>query len=86
MEMLEKCKHLIYSMAKCDSKFAFMPHSKYSSVYTKGQDEKILSLLGHMNMCNLSQIIAENLTNLYLQKIRLLNDQNEQVWQKDYIA
>lgn len=83
--MLDKCKILIYSMAKCDSKFAFQPHSKYSSTYSKEQSAKIISLLGNMNMCNFSQIIAENLTNLYLQKIRLLSDAKEKEWQKEYL-
>ena len=72
-------------MAKCDEKFAFQAHSKYSETYWEEQSTYISSLLGSLNMCNLSQIIAENLTNLYLEKIRLLSDSSEKVWQKDYI-
>lgn len=85
MEMLNKCKQLIYSMAKCDAKFAFLPHSKYSSTYWNDQSDKIISLLGNMNMCNFSQIIAENLTSMYLQKISLLSDSKEKEWQREYI-
>lgn len=84
--MLSMCKALIFSMARCDAKFAFLPHSKYSVTYSKDQSQKLSSLLGNMNMCNLSQIIAENMTNLYLQKIRLLSDSNERVWQRDYVV
>jgi hypothetical protein len=72
-------------MAKCDDRFAFLSSSKYSANYSKDQNAKILALLGSMNMCNLSQIIAENLTNMYLEKIRLLSDSSEDEWQKEYI-
>ena len=82
---MEKCKNLIFSLAKCDQKFSFQPPSKYSPTYWEDQNLNVISLLGDLNMCNLSQIIAENLTNLYLEKIRLLSDSNEKVWQRDYV-
>ena len=85
MNMLESCKMLIYSFAKCDAKFSFLPYSKYSLTYSQDHSDKITNLVGTMNMCNLSQIIAENMTNLYLEKIRILSDANENEWQREYV-
>lgn len=85
MEMFNKCKALIHAMAKCDGRFAFFPASKYSPNYSQEHNGRVLSLVGSMNMCNFSQIVAENLTNLYLEKIRLLSDSGEQEWEREYI-
>ena len=71
-------------MTRNDPSFGVLPYSKYGLSYSIEQTKELASMHKNINLQNLSQIISENLTNLYLEKIKLLGEA-EEVWQKEYI-
>ena len=84
-DLLKDSSDVIYQLSRCDKKFSYVKYSKYGPAYYSENVNQLIILQDDMNVNNLCQIIAENMTNLYLEKIRLLGEGEEQIWQKEYI-
>ena len=84
-KLLEESQFILEKFIKNDGKVGTFDHSKYSKKYWNDQTNELINIDKKMNFINFCQIVSENMLNLYLEKIRKINDDDDFVAQREYL-
>jgi hypothetical protein len=83
--LLRDAQQTLYKMVKNDSNIGSLTSSKYGTNYWPTHKNELIKLDKQMNCINFCQIISENLLNLYMEKIRKINEGEQFVPQREYL-
>lgn len=83
--LLRDAQQTLYKMIKNDSNIGSLGCSKYAQNYWPTHKSELIKLDKEMNCINFCQIISENLLNLYMEKIRKINEGEQFVSQREYL-
>ena len=83
--LLSYSKNLVYEMIRDDSSMGYLSSCKYNKSESKSQTRLLLLFQSNSDLPILSQTVSDNLTTLYTDKIRLLEESAKTVWQEEYL-